>query len=175
MYDITKWADEVVEHPYRYKETANSDGTIDHTPSPGKEMVQGTPQSATNFNHMEKGIQDAQLAKSIFLQFWMHRNDEIEDHLNRHDEEFSAETGEVTLKNTNSVSFAFNNSGSTVALKKVRKTMNYDLDYEITNVSGGQCAGVLIYDKQLNGFKLKFEGSASSVTVKYKVRGGMYA
>lgn len=34
---------------------------------------------------------------------------------------------------------------------------------------------VIVYDKQLNGFKLKFEGSAKTVKVKYKVRGGMYA
>ena len=175
MYDLKRWFDRVVQYPYRYKETTNSDGTIEHVPSPGDVLADGTPQSGTNFNHMEDGIMDAHLAKSIFLQFWIHRNEEIEEHLTEHDEEFSAETGEVTLKNTNTVSFAFNNSGTTVALKKVRKTMNYDLDYEITSVSGGQCARVVIYDKQLNGFKLKFEGSAKSVTLKYKVRGGMYA
>ena len=75
----------------------------------------------------------------------------------------------------NKVFFAFNNSGTTVALKTVRKTMNYDLDVEVVEVAGGQVGDVIVYDKQLNGFKLKFEGSAKTVKVKYKVRGGMYA
>lgn len=175
MYDPIRWLDEVVEFPNRYKETTNSDGTITHTASPGEQLQEGTPQSAKNFNHIENGIADAQLAKSIFLQYWLQRRADVDEHLRQHDEEFSAEVGEVTLKNTNAVSFAFNNSGSTVALKKPRKTMNYDLDYEVTKAEGGLCAGVVIYDKQLNGFKLRFEGSAKSVTLKYKVRGGMYA
>ena len=64
---------------------------------------------------------------------------------------------------------------TTVALKTVRKTMNYDLDIEVVEVAVGQVGDVIVYDKQLNGFKLKFEGSAKSVKVKYKVRGGMYA
>ena len=53
--------------------------------------------------------------------------------------------------------------------------MNYDITIEVTSFSGGQLGEVEIYDKQLNGFKLKFTGSAKSVTVKYKVRGGMCA
>ena len=89
------------------------------------------------------------------------------------DAEFTSETGTVTLTNSNKVFFAFNNSGTTVALKTVRKTMNYDL--EVVEVAGGQVGDVIVYDKQLNGFKLKFEGSAKTVKVKYKVRGGMYA
>jgi hypothetical protein len=175
MYNPTLWQDEVVEYPYRYTETKNDDGTIDHTPAPGEKLKEGTPQSATNFGHMENGIHDAQIAESIFMQYKMHEQQEVERRLDEHDAEFSSEVGTVTLTNTNAVFFAFNNSGSTVALKTVRKTMNYDLDIEVTEYSGGQLGEVVVYDKQLNGFKLKFTGSAKSVTVKYKVRGGMYA
>ena len=142
-------------------------------------MQQGTPQSATNFNHMENGIHDAHVAAAIFMQYQMHyveaREKEVDERLDHHDAEFSAETGAVTLNNTNKVFFGFNNSGTTVALKTVRKTMNYDLDIEVVEVAGGQVGDVIVYDKQLNGFKLKFEGSAKTVKVKYKVRGGMYA
>ena len=34
MYEPTYWKDEVVENPYRYKETQNSDGSIEHVPYP---------------------------------------------------------------------------------------------------------------------------------------------
>ena len=175
MYIPTVWQDEVVEYPYRYTETVNGDGTVDHTPAPGEELLEGTPQSATNFNHAENGIHDAHIAAAIFIQYSRHKADEVDGRLDEHDEEFSAEVGTVTLTNTNSGFFAFNNSGSTVALTKTRKTMNYDITIEVTSFSGGQLGEVEIYDKQLNGFKLKFTGSAKSVTVKYKVRGGMCA
>lgn len=119
------------------------------------------------------------MAAAIFMQYQMHyveaREKEVDERLDHHDAEFSAETGTVTLNNTNKVFFGFNNSGSTIALKTVRKTMNYDLDIEVVEVAGGQVGDVIVYDKQLNGFKLKFEGSAKTVKVKYKVRGGMYA
>lgn len=36
MYEPTYWKDEVVENPYRYKETQNSDGSIEHVPDPEK-------------------------------------------------------------------------------------------------------------------------------------------
>ena len=33
MYGMTPWKDEVVQYPYRYKETQNADGTVEHEPS----------------------------------------------------------------------------------------------------------------------------------------------
>lgn len=65
MYGMTPWKDEVVQYPYRYKETQNSDGTVEHEPSPGTVMQQGTPQSATNFNHIkEQSLIQKQPSKS---------------------------------------------------------------------------------------------------------------
>ena len=119
--------------------------------------------------------EDARTAMAIFLQAWRIMKEEVDTHLTEHDEEFSAETGVVVLHNTNTAHMLFNDSGQTIALEKVRNTMNYDLDTDVIDVSGGQLADVIVYDKQLNGFKMRFEGSASSVSVKYKVRGGMYA
>lgn len=175
MYNPTYWLDEVVEHPYRYKEQQNPDGSIEHTPDPGEVQQPGTPQSAANFNKMENGIFDAHLAADIFLTAYMQERSEYLRRLNEHDAEFSAEVGTVTLTNSNTVFFGFNTSGSTVSLKTVRKTMNYDLDIEVQEYSGGQLGEIEVYDKQLNGFKLRFTGSAKTVKVKYKVRGGMYA
>ena len=51
------WKDEVVEHPHRYTEVVNGDGTIEHNPAPGETIQEGTPQSATNFNKMDEALQ----------------------------------------------------------------------------------------------------------------------
>lgn len=172
MFDFTIWADEQTEHPYRFRETVNEDGTVDHQPAHGQTLVEGTPQNADHFGKMEHGIMDAHVAAAIFQQYAMHS---VKEKLEDHEDEFAAETGTVVLTNTNTGFFAFNNSGQTVALQKVRKTLNYDLEIVVESYTGGQLGNVIVYDKQLNGFKLKFEGSASNATIKYKVRGGMIA
>ena len=59
MYEWKQWQDHVTEHENRYKETDNGDGTITHEAVEGEILQQGTPQSATNFNHMEDGITNA--------------------------------------------------------------------------------------------------------------------
>ena len=174
-YKRTIWQDEVTEYPYRYKETDAGNGMINHEPKHGETIQQGTPQNATNFNNMEVGVEDSHLAESIFLQYYIGREDKVDRRLDEHDEEFSAENGTFTLTNTGTDFFAFNSSGKTIALQKNRNTMNYDLDIEVTSFSGGQVGDVIVYDRQLNGFKLRYEGSATSVSGKYKVRGGMYA
>ena len=56
MYERTYWVDEVDEFENRYTEVPNGDGTITHTKVPGERYVEGTPQSAANFNKMEEGI-----------------------------------------------------------------------------------------------------------------------
>lgn len=52
-----KWKDHVVKNPRTYKQITNSDGTVTQTPAPGEVLQQGTPQSATNFNRLEEGLQ----------------------------------------------------------------------------------------------------------------------
>ena len=68
MYEPTYWKDEVVENPYRYKETQNSDGSIEHVPDPGEVLQEGTEQSATNFNHMEQGILEGHSVLELWLE-----------------------------------------------------------------------------------------------------------
>ena len=91
----------------------------------------------------------------------------------KHERQISNVGGEVitrTLKNTNE-DFYNNNSAQTVALSVARDTLDYRVDAEIqgdvTNVGD-----VVIYDKQLNGFKVKYTGSAPEVTLKLYVHGG---
>ena len=57
MYEPKLWQDHVTEFEDRYTESRNDDGTITHTPVEGEIIQQGTPQNATNFNHMEEEFQ----------------------------------------------------------------------------------------------------------------------
>ena len=81
------------------------------------------------------------------------------------------ETGTVTL--TNTLKYPFNNSDKTINLTKTRKTTNYLVEARVTGFSGGLPGELSVSDKALNGFKLGFDGSATSVTVKYIVKGGI--
>ena len=82
------------------------------------------------------------------------------------------EEGQVTL--TNSKSFPFNNSQKSVALVTEQENTKYTVTAELVSSNG--CAGDLVVsDKQVNGFKLAFTGSAKSAVVKYIVIGGIIA
>ena len=80
-------------------------------------------------------------------------------------------TGTVTL--TNSADYPFNNSVVTVPINSTRDNVNYIVDYYVTASSGGNVGDIIISDKLVNGFKIEHTGSATSVTVKYLVLGGM--
>lgn len=83
----------------------------------------------------------------------------------------ATETGTVTLTNTKA--YPFNNSKVTVAITNTRQNLFYDVEAEVTAYSGGLPGDLIVSDKQLNGFKLEFDGSAKSVTVAYKIKEGM--
>ena len=75
----------------------------------------------------------------------------------------------VTL--TNSEEFPFNNSSVSVALANERDNLNYVV--EIIKIEpDGNAGEIEVSDRQVNGFKLAFTGSASSVKVTYAVIGG---
>lgn len=170
MYSKTEWKDHVVQYPDRRKITDNGDGTSTVEKAVGEVIQQGTPQSATNFNNMEEGIQDGHVGEKIFLQHYLQKEREYDERVAGLEAECVNEVGTISL--TNSQKYPFNNSQKSVALKKARKTLNYDVDVEITSASG--CVGdIAITDKQLNGFKIAFEGSAGAVTIKYRVKGGL--
>lgn len=83
----------------------------------------------------------------------------------------STETGTVTL--TNSKDYPFNDSKTTISITKTRQNLFYDVEATVTAYSGGLPGDIIISDKQLNGFKIEFDGSAKSVTVAYKIKEGM--
>ena len=146
MYNQTHWLDKVVD------------------PDTQEVIQSGTPQSAGNFNNMENGIQDA----SVALAQMMIANREMEHQLEK-----EAEVEEHTITLTNTQAYPFNNSKTTANLTKVRANKTYLVDVEITAHSGGEVGDIKITDKLLNGFKVEFDGSATSVTVTLRIKGGL--
>jgi hypothetical protein len=93
----------------------------------------------------------------------------VTEAINEIEQELIGEVGTVTLNN--SETFPFNNSMVTVSLAKPRTTQNYIVIVDVP-AAVGNVGEIVITDKLVNGFKIGFTGSASSVTVKYKVIGG---
>ena len=143
-----------------YNKTIWQDHVVDQN---GQVIQQGTPLSARNMNSIENGIFETYELSAVLTQQVMQHKRLLAD--------LEGEIGQVTLTNTQA--YPFNNSKITVALQKARDTLNYTVQTEIISANGFP-GDIKISDKQLNGFKIEFTGSATSVTVKYIVRGGMY-
>lgn len=144
QYQPETWLDEVKD---------STTGTI---------IQEGTPMDAEHFNHMEQGIHNNSLMAGIMLEQLMNVKRAVTG--------IDGETIELTL--TNSKDFYFNNSAKTVALSKMRDSLDYRVFTEIQDKTVN-VGDVVVYDKQLNGFKIAYTGSAESVTVKCYVQGGV--
>ncbi len=140
-----------------YKNTKWLDKVVDA--DTGELIQEGTDQSAGHFNNMEHGIGDASVAAALLLiaAGTLQQQTEVEVHA-------------VELKNT--ARAPFNNSTKTVSLGVTKNSTDYTVDVEIKE-HAGNVGDVKIYDRQLNGFKVKYEGSAESATVTLRVQGGM--
>lgn len=144
MYEKLNWMDEVKDQK-------------------GNVVQKGTPLSARNMNNIENGIFESNLLGAMLSQYNMQQKRVLAD--------LEGEIGQTTLINTES--FPFNDSIKTIALSKNRDTIDYRISVEV--ISKNENIGeVIISDKQLNGFKIQFTGSAKNVTIKYYVQGGMY-
>lgn len=108
---------------------------------------------------MEGGISDAHLAAALLI---------IQSGLTA--DQVATEEKTVTL--SNSQSYPFNNSTQTIALNTVRNFTDYTVEAEIT-AHDGNVGDVKIFDRMLNGFKVAYDGSAKSATIKLRIKGGM--
>lgn len=125
-----------------------------------QEVIQeGTDQSAGHFNNAEHGISDVNLAAALIL---------ISSSLTA--EQVATEEKTVTL--TNNQSYPFNNSKQTIALSKARNFTDYTVEAEVLEHSGN-VGDVRISERMLNGFKVAYDGSAKSATIKLRIKGGM--
>lgn len=164
MYEATMWKDHVTEYEDRYIETKNDDGTINHIPVEGEIIQQGTPQNATNFNHIEEGVTNAGELAALMAVMTMQQARSIKN--------MSGEVIITTL--TNSQQYPFNNSVKAVALSVSRNHKDYTVETEVLEVVGGFAGDIKISEKLENGFKIASTGSAKSVKVKIFVKGGFY-
>jgi hypothetical protein len=164
MYEPKLWQDHVTQYENRYTESKNDDGTITHTPVEGEVIQQGTPQNGTNFTNMETGISDATELAALLAIATIHQQQATAD--------LAGEAIEVTL--TNSQQYPFNNSAKTVSLVTERNHMDYTVEAEVVEYSGGFPGDIVVSDKLLNGFKIAYTGSAQSVKLKIYVKGGFY-
>ena len=127
-------------------------------------------------NDMEVEVKDSHLAIRILIDGYLplrRYNDKYGDTIL---EEMSGEIRTVTL--TNSKDYPFNSTVSTpvsVPLTTNRRNLYYSIEVEVTSVEGGLVGDIHITDKQLNGFKVSFDGSAKSVTLTLRIKGGMAA
>jgi hypothetical protein len=95
---------------------------------------------------------------------------ETDERLDELDKSNAQEVGTVTL--TNTLNFPFNDSQISVALTNVRDNLNYIVEVISVTATGGPAGEIEVSDRQVNGFKIAFTGSASSVQVTYAVIGG---
>lgn len=125
----------------------------------GEQIQEGTDQSAGHFNNAEHGISDVNLAAALIL---------ISSSLTA--EQVATEERTITL--TNSQSYPFNDSTKTIALATARNFTDYTVEAEVLDHSGN-VGDVRIFDRMLNGFKIAYDGSAKSATIKLRIKGGM--
>lgn len=170
MYNRRIWQDSVREPERTYSMKTNADGTVSLTPA-GKVIQQGTNQSAANFNAMENGIQDTNIALGIIFQHMLQIEPQNHERIFELEKDNTVEAGKVILKNTSK--YPFNNSVQTIALATTRDTTNYLVECVVESYSGGLPGNITVSGKAVNGFKVDFDGSAESVTINYIVKGGI--
>lgn len=94
-------------------------------------------------------------------------------HITAIESETAGELQTITLKNTAATPFNSSaDSPTTVALKTVRKNLFYSIETEVM-AHTGIVGEIVTSDKALNGFKITYTGSGSSVTLAVRVKGGM--
>lgn len=174
MYKNLLWLDHAVTPDRTFKMTNNSDGTVTLTPA-GRVIQQGTNMSAANFNNIEMGVSDVDLAGHLLVLIvrdLCRRTGVTEDDFVSVLNEVTAEEKSITLKNT--AKYPFNNSVQSVSLTKNRATKNYTVEAEVVS-KNGNVGEIVITDKTLNGFKVEHTGSATEVKINLKIRGGIIA
>ena len=140
-------------------------GTGSYEPTPWQDDVpgiqKGTPQDEQHFNNMECGINSS----NLFVEF-------LAEVVKKQGAALGNVDGDViTVDLTNNQGAFFNNSTKTVALPVKRDTLDYSVDVEI-QADVNNVGDVVIFDKQMNGFKVKYTGSAKSISLKLYVHGG---
>lgn len=127
-------------------------------------------------NDIENDVKDVDIALHMLVDGYLPLKRYYDDNAETLIAEMTGESHTVTL--TNSKLYPFNSTVSSpvsVPLTTNRKNLYYSIEAEATSVEGGLVGDIHITDKQLNGFKVSFDGSATSVTLTLRIKGGMAA
>lgn len=143
-----------------YKPTNWQDDIYDE--ESGELIQEGTPMSRPQFFNMETGIFAGNVLGLVLLQELLQVRRNVAD--------LEGELIEVQL--TNSQKYPFNNSTKTIAFSKERDALTYEIGTEVLSANG-PIGEVEVFDKALNGCKVKFTGSATAATIRCYIRGGM--
>lgn len=162
MRELVNWKDHTVEYPNRFKKTETGDYVVLDR-APGTVKQQGTPQNASNFNKMDLAALEAMLMACENTRNLIHMGNVVDG--------LVGVIVEAELKNTQK--YPHNNSIKTLQLVTPRNTKDYTVTVEPVAVKDGAVGEFEISDKLLNGFKVKYTGSAKSVSVRCYVRGGI--
>ena len=175
MYSRTYWVDHALSETNKFKITQVS-GDVHAIVPYGTVMQQGVPQDAAHFNNIEEGLSAHEIAARLLSIAMSQHKDKINENAaaterlaDSVDKLHEVETGTVTL--TNSAKYPFNNSQKTVALAAQRNSPAYVVITEVKSFVGN-VGEIVVSDILANGFKIAFTGSATSVTVEYKILGG---
>jgi len=121
-------------------------------------VQEGTDQSAENFNTMDAGIfESIALNGLLAMRARLQRDAQIEAEVVAIDKTLTG-TSEHNVD---------------IPATKTRNRTTYNVTAEITGATGGTVGDIIVTTKQANGFKVRYSGSASSVTLRLKVQGGM--
>lgn len=123
-------------------------------------IQEGTDMNAANFNNLESGTMEAAALAAMNAANRRYCNDMA----------MNAETivVEATLTGsgtTNSVE---------IPAGRTRNMTTYNVVAEVKNVTGGNAGDIIPVTKQANGFTVKYNGTATSVGVRFLVSGGMF-
>lgn len=128
----------------------------------GVVIQEGTPISQKNMNNIEVRVEGSEYAILNLMQYQRQNSRSIAN-----------VEGEVILASlTNTKTYPFNNSDKLITLTKIRDNLDYTVFVEVVS-KVGELGEIKVFDKQVNGFKVKYTGSATSVELKLYVRGGL--
>lgn len=125
-------------------------------------IQEGTPVDEQNLNNIEGGVNGANLTAEFLTEVVKHHVEQISN--------IGGEIIKVTLTNAAGEAF-FNNFAKTIALSVNRDSFDYTVTAEVVTPVDN-VGDIIVYDKQVNGFKVKYTGSAASVDLKLYVQGG---
>lgn len=122
-------------------------------------VQEGTDMSADNFNNIEAGTMEAAALASLNAAYRRYGNDVAKN------SEIVVVEAELTGANTA--------KSVVIPPEFTRNTTNYNIVSEIKSVNGGTAGDIIPITKQANGFTVKYNGTASSIVVRFCITGGM--